>query len=182
MQEALGLRPVTARRGGTALDEREVKELLKRGEGVDGLGDVGEDGAVEARVKGLGYSKLAADAAPARPKAGEDWGAREVLGGLAEPYAAGAAVAAPAADARRAQRHDSASSSSSEGEGERRAAKRARKAARAEKRVRKEAKRRRSRSRSRGGGERERRRSRSRERAQRRDRSRSRDNSRRRHI
>ena len=178
MQEALGLRPVTARRGASALDARETQELLKREGGADGLG--GGEEAVAERVKGLGYSRLAADSGPARPKQGEEWGTREVLGGLVEPAAALVAPAPP--PAARAQRHDSASSSSSSGGGgggggERRAEKRARKEARkerrAEKRARKEerrAKRRRSRSRSREEG---RRRSRSRD-EQRRSRSRDR--------
>ena len=144
MQEALGLRPATQRRGGTALDAAELKELLKRGAGVDGTEEGGkpEEGSVaEAmRIKGVGYSKLAAEgAASGRPATGEAWGARERLEGSgweggAERGGSGAAV--PATVGSRG-RHDSEGSESESGE-ERQARKRAKKEA---KRARKEKKR-----------------------------------------
>jgi len=166
MAEALGLQPAESRRGASGLGESEVKQLLRRGAGADGL----EDGPSEtARVKGLGYSSLAADAAAA-PQAGEQFVGREVLAALQ----AAAPVAETAAPVQRV-RHDSASESDSgtseEGKGERKAARRARKEARAfrraERRARKEARReRRSRSRSRDGRRRSRSRSREQDRRQ----------------
>ena len=126
MQEALGLRPVTQRRGGCALDAQEMKELLKRGEGVDGGGAEEE----ATRVNGLGYSKLGADAGPAR-KAGEEFTSGGAHPGL-QPVPQAATAAAPP---QRSRRHDSSSSSSDSDGGERRAERRARKAERAERRA-----------------------------------------------
>jgi hypothetical protein len=77
MQEALGLRPVTERRGAAAaLDANELKELLKRGGGADGA--AADDEQAEAtRVKGVGYNPLAL---AAEQTAGG--GARETLAGV----------------------------------------------------------------------------------------------------
>jgi hypothetical protein len=59
MQEALGLRPVAERRGGTALDAAEMKELLKRTAPEPAGAPAGDDAAEATRVKGVGYSALA---------------------------------------------------------------------------------------------------------------------------
>lgn len=64
MQEALGLRPVTERRGVAALEAGELKALLARSAPA-------ED---EGRVTGLGYSKLGLEQS--------EGGQRETLPGL----------------------------------------------------------------------------------------------------
>jgi hypothetical protein len=78
MQEALGLRPVTERRGAAAtLDANELKELLKRGGGADGAAAADDEQAEATRVKGVGYNPLAL---AAEQTAGG--GARETLAGV----------------------------------------------------------------------------------------------------
>ena len=177
MQEALGLRPVTQRRGVSGLDNGELQHLLKRGAGVDGT-EEGAAGGDDLRVKGVGYTPAVAEHQKAQAqqvKAGEVFDGREVLAGVTQAAVqeghVGGAGHLGLRDAPRGPRADS-DSESDEHRRKRREAKHARKEA---KRVAKEARRehrRRSRSRSRSPDER---RHRSRSPEQRRRRSRSRE-------
>jgi hypothetical protein len=88
MQEALGLRPVTQRRGASTLDNGELQHMLKRGAGVDGTEEGGGGGTGDdLRVKGVGYTPAVAEhqkSAAQQVKAGEVFDGREVLAGVAQ--------------------------------------------------------------------------------------------------
>ena len=165
MQEALGLRPVTQRRGAGGLDASELQQILKRGAGVDGTEE--EDPAAEAmRVKGVGYTPAVAEqlkASGKQQKAGEAFDNAELLAGTVEGGAVegmlrgdGDGVEHPHGGRR--ARHDSDDEDSDDSGARKRARKEAKRAKKEAKRERKEQRRSRSRSR-------ERRRSRSRSRS-----------------
>ena len=120
MQEALGLRPVTERRGVAALEAGELKALLARSVPA-------ED---EGRVTGLGYSKLA----------GEQSGGgflRETLPGLG-PAPAAPAPALPAGPKRPAEAREESREERRERKAARREAKEARHERKHERRERRE--------------------------------------------
>ena len=177
MQEALGLRPVTQRRGASTLDNGELQQMLKRGAGVDGTEEGGGGNGDDLRVKGVGYTPAVAEhqkSAAQQVKAGEVFDGREVLAGVTQAPLQDHHGQGPGHGVLRAAPRADSDSDSGDRRRKRKEAKHARKEA---KREAKEA-RREHRRRSHSPGER---RHRSRSRSWSRSRSRDRDRDRRRH-